>query len=708
MSSELDMSQYVDLFLQEAEEQIEVLETETLALEQDPTDDRMQVIFRAAHTLKGSSRAMGFSNFAELTHEMENVLDQLRNHTLQVTTGIADCLLACIDTLAQMIDHIREGNGDVVECGVLVGQLQEVLKGAGAPSDSLAPSPANAPEGSTPDLTVESGPSTKISADLFDALDQAAEAGPVFHARFTLDDECVMKFVRAFMAISIVEEGGEILASHPSMEDLEDEKFDQDFEMVFQSSVEPDELGKKLNEISEMKAVDLGEWARPAEATEAIVEQVSSGAGEEQAETEAAPIAPTPAGAPAAVAPPSAKPKKSDSNQTVRVDVSRLDNLMNLVGELVIDRTRIAQIGNDLSQKYQDHTIEALGETVGHIARITGDLQDQIMKARMMPIDTVFNRFPRVIRDLAQKLDKDVKLDMFGGDTELDRSVIEVIGDPLLHILRNSVDHGLETPDEREAAGKPRQGVVRVGAKHQENHIVIEIIDDGKGIDVERIKQKAVGNGLVTAEAAARLTDKEALQFIFSSGLSTAAEVSEVSGRGVGMDIVRSNIQKLGGIIDLETTLGEGTKFSLRLPLTLAIIRGLLVSVEERVFVLPLGSVVETLLIKKEEMQRVNQKEVVVIRGVTTPLLRMRKLFGQLETEQKDSDEMYVVIVGLAEHRLGLVVDKLIGEHEVVIKSLSRFCGDIAGVSGATILGDGNVALIVDVNGVVEIDRGMK
>jgi two-component system chemotaxis sensor kinase CheA len=378
---------------------------------------------------------------------------------------------------------------------------------------------------------------------------------------------------------------------------------------------------------------------------------------------------------------------------------------MNLVGELVIDRTRIAQIGADLALRYSDRQVDDLGETVSHIARITSDLQDQIMKARMLPIETVFNRFPRVVRDLAQKLNKEIKLDLIGGETELDRSVIEVIGDPLLHILRNSVDHGVEMPDEREQVGKPRSGTVTVSAKHQENHIVIEIRDDGKGINTERVKQKAVEAGLVTADAAAKLSDKEALQFIFHSGLSTAAEVSEVSGRGVGMDIVRSNIQKLGGLIDLESVVGEGTRFSLRLPLTLAIIRGLLVNVAETVFVLPLGSVVETLLIDNKEIQHINQKEVVVIRGVTTPLVRMREVFG-IQGDYKTPDSFYVVIVGLAEQRMGLIVDRLVGEQEVVIKSLSRFCGDVPGVSGATILGDGNVALIADINGIVKNDRG--
>ena len=320
--------------------------------------------------------------------------------------------------------------------------------------------------------------------------------------------------------------------------------------------------------------------------------------------------------------------KKMEASQTVRVEVTRLDELMNLVGELVIDRTRIAEIGSVLSARYDsDSNVEALSETVTHISRITADLQDQLMKARMLPIETVFNRFPRMIRDLAQKMGKEVRLEVIGGETELDRSVIEVIGDPLIHILRNSVDHGLESPEGRAKADKPATGLIELIARHQDNHIVIEIRDDGKGLDLERIRQKAIDSGFATAEAAARMSPKEITNLIFESGLSTAATVSEVSGRGVGMDIVRSNILKLGGLIDVETTPGQGSVFTLRLPLTLAIIRGLLVRVNGMVYVLPLGSVVETLRIDPSEVQTVRQREVVVIRGTTTPLVHMKQVF---------------------------------------------------------------------------------
>ncbi|MFN3684998.1 MAG: chemotaxis protein CheW [Fimbriimonadaceae bacterium] len=677
--AELDMSQYLDLFLQEADEQLEILEQETLKLEKDPTQERLQKIFRAAHTLKGSSRAMGFLTFAEVTHEMENLLDLLRGGQLAVTTEIADALLACVDTLTAIKAQIAEGRGDGYESSELVANLKRLA------SDSGQASPT-APQGADLD---------DLPAELVQKLAEKTKQGPILRARIRLAPDCLMKFVRAFMAINAVNEAGTLVATHPDGETLEEEKFGDTFELFFRSERPAEDWRKTFQAIGEVAEAVVGPW-QPRGADAVQPREAERQAGGERSETlPSAKAAAAPAG------------RKADTGQTVRVDVARLDELMNLVGELVIDRTRVAQIGAVLAAKYDnEENVEALAETVSHIARITSDLQDQIMKARMLPIETVFNRFPRMVRDLANKVGKEIQLELVGGDTELDRSVIEAIGDPLLHILRNSVDHGIEPPEERARAGKAQTGRIVVAARHQENHIVIDIEDDGRGIDVARVKQKAIENGLVSPEAAERLTDKDALQFIFASGLSTAQQVSEVSGRGVGMDIVRSNIQKLGGIIDVESTPGKGTKFSLRLPLTLAIIRGLLVSVGGVVYVIPLGSVVETLLVRRKEVQTVHGREVILIRGVTTPLVRMGEALGITNRwERKSEEEFFVVIVGIAEQRIGLVVDKLIGEQEVVIKSLSGFVGDVPGVSGATILGDGNVALIADVNGIISCGR---
>lgn len=660
MTAELDMSQYLGLFLQEAEEQTEILERELLLLEREPSATRIDLIFRAAHTLKGSSRAMGFSSLASVTHEMENVLDALRGGSLRVTTAIADGLLACLDVLRTMCGGVRDGRGDDWTDDGLLGMLRSFLGGGSAASDTQA--------------------TGELPAEIVEALRLAATECSVFQAEVVLTPECEMKYVRAFMAIQAVAENGELLASVPDAQALEDETFDRSFILFFQSTDEMADVERRLARVGELASYAVAPYTAPVSILAKAVE-----------------VAKEPAAEPVETAP--------KASQTVRVDVARLDELMNLVGELVIDRARIAQLGAALAAKYSlDHHLEALAETTGHLARITADLQDGLMKTRMMPIESVFNRFPRMIRDLAQKLGKEVELELRGGETELDRSVLEVIGDPLIHILRNSVDHGLESPDDRERAGKPRPGHVVVTARHQENHIVIEIVDDGRGIDAERLKAKAVSQGLLSAEAADRMTERDALNLIFASGFSTASQISEVSGRGVGMDIVRSNLQKLGGIVDLETTLGQGTRFTLRLPLTLAIIRGLLVRVANVVYVLPLGSVVETLRVEREQIQSIRGREVVVIRGETVPLVRLRRTFGrdgEAAVSEMSSDACYVVVVGLADRRLGLVVDRLVGEQEVVIKSLNRFCGEVRGISGATILGDGNVALIVDVNGIV-------
>jgi two-component system chemotaxis sensor kinase CheA len=680
--AELNMNQYLDLFLQEGNEQLEILEQELVKLEHEPSVELLQVIFRAAHTLKGSSRAMGFSSFAGVTHEMENLLDQLRSDQLPVTSAVIDVLFHCLDTLTTIKNQIAAGESDAFEAGSLIAELQRISSGAQAqskPADSAqaALSQAGAP-------SADSG----LSGEAISALTTASAEKPVFRVDVELSADCVMKWVRAFMTINAANELGELLLTLPDTQTLEDEQFDLAFSLFIQSDRPIEEIHGRICEIAEVIRTEVSPWSSDESPAFPNPEAQENLSPKVQAAT-------SPAKAPSS-------PRKADSGQTVRVDVSRLDDLMNLVGELVIDRTRVAQIGAELTAKYEnDVSIETLGEIVAHISRITGDLQDQIMKARMLPIETVFNRFPRMMRDLAQKVEKDIKLEMFGGETELDRSVIEVIGDPLIHILRNSADHGIELPSERIRAGKPPEGVVTISARHQENHFVIEIVDDGKGIDVNRIRRKAVESGLMSQDAVDRLSEKEALQLIFQSGLSTATEVTDVSGRGVGMDIVRSNIQKLGGIIDLESTVGVGTRFSLRLPLTLAIIRGLLVQVGTVVYVLPLGSVIETLLFEPAQIQRVHKEEFIVLRGVTTPLVRLRNLFVERGQVPDVEGNGYVVIVGLAHQRIGFVVDRLIGEQEVVIKSLSRFVGDLHGISGATILGDGNVAMIVDVNGLV-------
>ena len=683
MSAKDGMNQYLDLFFEEADEQLEILESETLKLETDQSQERLQKIFRAAHTIKGSSRAMGFENFADLTHNMENVLDLLRQDKLTVDTEIADALLNGVDALKEMRSVIASSGTDGVECKHLIAQLEKVSK-----QESKQPKKAK-PKKQTKKSTL------KLTKEQLDQIHSAAKSGVIYQIDFILAEDCTMKYPRVFITLQTIEELGKVLFTLPGEKELEDEKFDRKVVVIIESNEQIDEIENELNKIGELESIKIRIFEENCEASEdssAKTSDIQSDPLSAQTQTTGQIDS-------------SESAKKAETNQTVRVNVSRLDSIMNLVGELVIDRTRISQIGTELSQNYDNPNIHALSETVTHIARITSDLQDQIMKTRMMPIENVFNRYPRVVRDLAQKLKKDVTLEINGKDTELDRSVIEAISDPLLHIIRNSLDHGLETPEERKKTDKPKSGTITLDAMHQENYIVIQVTDDGKGIDAEKIKQKAVDSGAITAEAASRMTEKEAVQIIFSSGFSTAAEVSDVSGRGVGMDIVKSNIQKLGGMIDVETEAGRGSTFTLRLPLTLAIIRGLLVEVSKQEYIIPLGNIIETIKLDKSEIKYLNNKEVMLLRDRTTPLFRTASYFRtSLTSNSEDQDFLYVVIVGLGDQRVGLIVDRLIGEQEVVIKNLSKACGDIIGIGGATILGNGSVALIMDISELIELD----
>lgn len=768
-----DMSQYMGVFLDEANEQLELLEQDILKLEQEPSQELLQEIFRAAHTLKGSSRAMGFTSMGELTHAMEDVFDKLRQDALTVNGELIDALFSGLDMLKVMKDEIAAvGNSDV-DSALQTARLRAVLTGdappaAAAPVSVPAPPPAKA-AAAAPSLPEVPAPAQAVTfksvltASEMMAFQEAKASGwEVYCLIVSIAPDCVMKSVRALMTLQAIERVGSVLATTPGEEAIENEEFESSFEVLVATGQSAGVLYAAAKGVTEITEVLMQPWAieaaklypiTPAAAPpqpktapeEAAAAAEAVRAAEDERKLDAGPEA---RGKPHDEVQRIATDKKGQSNatqqgQTVRVDVTRLDKLLNLVGELVIDRTRIAQLGGQFERQFEfNDMVENLNETAAHIGRITDELQEEIMKARMLPIDNVFNRFPRMIRDLAQKLEKEINFVVEGKETELDRSVIEIIGDPLIHMLRNSVDHGIEMPDEREKAGKPRCGTVRLCARHEENHIVIEIHDDGGGIDPDKMRANAVKKGLMAQDVANRMTDRDAINLIFASGFSTAAVVSDVSGRGVGMDIVKSNLQKLGAQIDIDSKVGRGSTFRVKLPLTLAIIRGLLVIVRGCVYVLPLTSVVETIKVQTGSVHVVNHREVIVQRGNTLPIVRLRNVFhleaettpaertlakeirkprrgkkGAVKAEElveaeeavvashneSNAEALYLVVVGLAEKQVGLVVDSLIGEQEIVIKTLGKFIGDIKGISGATILGDGRVALIVDVNGLVNI-----
>lgn len=692
----MDTSEYIALFLEEAAEQINILEQDILLLEQSPSQEVLNEIFRAAHTLKGSSRAMGFTAMGELTHAMEDVFDALRKGELSISTGMVNRLFEALDTLKAMRDQIAQRGTSDIACDELVQSLRDIL----SESTSDTPTAVPAPE--------QTGKSLMLQEHEREAALTAIDNGlSVYHLTVRLAEDTLMKSVRALMVLQAIDaNGGALIASHPDEDALDNEQFDLSFELLVATDKPADQLRNLLLQISEIRDVEVASWQ---EATVPQSAQATTTAGA-AAPLTGTPTAQEPTQQPAQPdTPPAAggdgektASRTPATSQTVRVDVVRLDTLLNLVGELVIDRTRVAQLGREFEARFQhDELVDSLLETAGHIGRITDELQEHIMKARMLPIEHVFNRFPRMIRDLAQKFGKEVRLVMEGQETELDRSVIEIISDPLIHMLRNSVDHGIEPPDQRESLGKPRQGTIRLSAHHEENHILIEIEDDGNGMDPAHLREAAVRKGILTRDAAERLSDREALNLIFAPGFSTAKEVTEVSGRGVGMDIVRSNVQRVGGIVEVDSTPGKGTRFSIRLPLTLAIIRALLVRVAAQVYAIPLSSVLETLKIQPEMVQFVGGRPVIVLRGRTLPLVSLQAYFSKdgadITASCRAEEPMYVVVVGLGERQIGLVVSHLIGEQEIVIKSLSSYLGEISGVSGATILGDGRVALILEV-----------
>lgn len=680
-----DMAQYMDIFLEEAEEQLQALDQGIIMLEKDRNNQELlNQIFRAAHTLKGSSASMGFSKIATLTHNMESVLDRFRNGELEVSQEVVDVLLECLDTLNALKTEIVEGK-DTIDVSELIDKLlglhnstpqggREPIEenGSHAESDFLENQPGDA---EMDDVFLNDTEETVLKAAI-------KEGFKGYHIVVELEPECVMKSVRAYIVFNNLKDSGDVLKTIPSTEEIEEEKFDLRFEMVLISKEKPESLRNTIKTVNEVKEVQIRCLTVQAEGGPVGLEVHRE---EPQEETKARQ---------------KAESEKKSVSQTVRVDVGRLDNLMNVVGELVIERTRLEAVGASIrSVMGVDSLTESLEEISLHIARLSSELQEEIMQARMFPIEQVFNRFPRMVRDLAKKFNKDINFTIDGRETELDRTVIEEIGDPLIHLLRNSVDHGIEPRDERLSMGKSPQGNVRLNAFHQENQIVITVEDDGRGLDPQKLKARSIEKGLISQQAADKMTDQDALNLVFLPGFSTAQIVSDISGRGVGMDIVRTHIERINGLVEIDSKLGRGTKFTIKLPLTLAINRSLLIKQGGRVFAVALSNVIEIIDIDSKEIQTMQRHKVALVRNSFLPLFELEHLLGEEKVERNGT--MPVVVVGLADKRIGIIVDELVGEQEIVIKSLGGFIGDIRGLAGATIMGDGSVALILDVRGLV-------
>lgn len=687
----METNQYMDMFLDESHEHLQQLNEGLLSLEDNMEDlSVINDIFRNAHTLKGMSATMGYTKIAELTHEMEDVLDSLRHEQLKLTEDIIDTLFKCLDSLETMVDNVGNGDPeDLVDVSDLVAKLSALLKGeappAAAPAASAAAAPVAAPAGGQA-LNIE-------LSDLDKSVIQGAQESGLraFHIVVTLAETCLLKSARSYMVMNALDELGEVVKTVPSTEDLEQEKFDRSFDVIAVTDAEEKAVEDALTSISEVEKVDI-----------TLVDLNASAAPAAPAPqaTAPAPVVAAPAPAAAPPAPPAPKPaapakaaaaapaKKNHAGQSVRVDIEKLDTLMNLMGELVINKVRLEQIG-------QTHRISELTETLEQMDRVTTDLQNIVMKVRMVPVSQVFNRFPRMVRDVAKELNKEINLTIEGEETELDRTVIDEIGDPIMHLLRNSLDHGCELPDERERKGKPRVGEVGLIARHEGNNVVIMVTDDGAGINADKMRRKAVEKGMMTQEEVDKLDDADAVRIIFLPGFSTAEQISDISGRGVGMDVVRNKIEALSGHVDVETHIDEGSIFKIKLPLTLAIIQAMLVKVQEEMYAIPLGSIDSTINIQPDDIKTVQNKEVIVLRGEIIPIIRMEQTLQIPHV--KDFDEIFVVVVHAGESKAGIVVDNLIGQQEIVIKTLGNLFTGLKMFSGATVLGDGRVALIIDV-----------
>ncbi|MEW6459203.1 MAG: chemotaxis protein CheA [Bacillota bacterium] len=688
-------SEEIQVFLDELDEKIEILNDGFLALEREGDNpETIQEIFRAAHTIKGSSGILGYDQMSALTHEMENLLTLLREGRMYSTPHMVDVLLEALDTLKLLRDKVIGGTDREIDTGPVMEKLREFREqGAAEVGDAGVPG-AGAAAGS------EGAAGVVVTDAHWEVLREALDQGySAYRVRVDIDPGCRMKSVRAFLVFQTLEKAGvQVIQAEPPVEELEQGNYGPGFELLALSEEDADRLQGALSLIAEVSAVTVTPVA--------VLEEAGGDT-----------IAPahTPGGTSAATGPaPAARAEHFDSSnahkktiRTVRIDVQKLDSLMNLVGELVIERTRLERFADIMELKYRsEEMIDTLNEISSHLGQITSDLQEEIMMARMLPIAQVFNRFPRMVRDLAQKLGKEVNLVIEGRDTELDRNVIEIISDPLLHLIRNAVDHGLEMPEERLGFGKPRTGTLTLRAFHQENHIVIIVEDDGRGLDPDQLRAKAREMQLLDEETLERLSDQEALNLIFQAGFSTAADVSDISGRGVGMDVVKSQIEQINGVVEMRSTPGQGTAVTIKLPLTLAIIRALMVELGNYVYAFPLANVVETMQIDPAEIHMIRDAEVVVVRGEVLSLVRLRRLFRQRETDPEG--RLYVVIIGTGQDRVGVVVDRLVGEQEIVIKSLGDLLGRIPGISGATILGDGKVALIVDVRALLAETTGTR
>lgn len=677
------------LFLEEAEEQIELLDQSLVQLEGEPDPALVQRIFRAAHTLKGSSATIGHKKMASLTHAMETVLDAVRQGRRAPTSDVVDALLAGLDALRVLANEVVTRVDSGIETERLEADLMAVLEGDG-PALSL-PTESDVPVYEVPPGTLEA------------YWEDIEQGHGIFFVDVTIASDCQLPSIRCYQVLQEMESIGKVAALWPERAVIESGGGEYRMAGLLVTRHTDEQIAAALKAVSDVADV-RSRQLQPSEVGASI-----EGFREEAPATAGRTADAGPRDEVAADAPRAANGKKG--SQSVRIDVERLDGLMNLVGELVIDRTRLQQVREQLSSVLRDANLSELmdnfEETTAHLARVTDELQEQIMRSRMLPVRSVLSRLPRLVRDVAVKCGKKVELVTAGEETELDRSVIEEISDPLVHILRNAVDHGIESPEERRAAGKPETGTISVTAWNQETYIYLSVRDDGRGIDTDALRRKVVEKGLMTREAAEGATDDQVVQWIFMPGLSTARQVTDVSGRGVGMDIVRTNIERLNGQITVSSTPGQGTEVIIQLPLTLATTKALMVSANGTVYAIPLVSVTEALADHEADVHSVNGRKTLRLRQRLLPMIDLAAALGDTRPRTLPTDGYFVVAARHGDRKAAFIVDRLLGEQDVVVKSLGDMLGTRKGLTGATILGDGTLGLIVDIASLVNEQAAM-
>ena len=707
----MDVSQYLEIFIDESNEHLQNLSDGIMILEKEPDNsDTINEIFRAAHSLKGMAGTMGYKRMQNLTHDMENVFSEVRNGNIKVDSRMVDVLFQCLDALEQYVNNIQESSDEGTDDNEpIIKALNSFIvnnEDKGALPEESKKEEATAEE-KKEEAAAGDGAYAKYNNMTFadferNAVNEALEKKMnVFIIKVSVDDNCILKAARAFLVFKNLEGHCDIIKSEPSAQDIEDEKFELDFSIVVVTEESYDSIVGIIKNVSEIKDA-VGEaitvpFAEEDKEEEKEEEKETPKQEENKAEAETKPAAPAAAKKQAPAANNNNKSGKTVSH-TVRVDIEKLDVLMNLVSELIIAKNGL--VSASVTEDGTTSVNQKFGEQIEYLERVTTNLHESVMKVRMMPIESVFAKYPRMIRDLNKKLGKKMELYMSGEETELDRTVIDEIGDPIMHLLRNSADHGLESAEVRAERGKPEVGSIWLDAYQEGNNVVIEVRDDGNGIDVEKVKQKAVEKGSLTQEQADALTEKEAIDLLFKPSFSTSDKVTDVSGRGVGLDVVKSKIEALGGDVEVKTKYGEGSTFSIRLPLTLAIIQALMVKVGEEKYAIALGSIETIEDVPVSEIKYVHAKEVINLRGNVIPLIRLRELLD-VPGEPEESDNIVIVIVRKGDKLAGLVVDNLIGQMEIVIKSLGKYININRMISGATILGDGSVALIIDANTLV-------